>query len=272
MICDSQLRQLRQHFVLSAQARSKRGQGNSRATYSKEVVAIFHQQCVICHRPGEAAPFSLLTYQDAKKRGKLIAQVTQSKQMPPWKADHCDVAFRNERRLTDEQIAVLQRWVEAGMPEGDKSKLPPLPTFAQGWPLGKPDLVVKMPKAFKVYAEGHDIYRNFAIPLGLKEDKWVKAIDFRPSAPSVVHHSLFFLDPTGTAFKKEAASGEVGTSGGMGGAQGGRGGSGLRAGSILARLLASRSGQGDFAARGASGLGGWALGGASSRASRRLGL
>src|SRR5216684_2512281 len=87
-------------------------------TYSKEVVSILHEQCVICHRPGEAAPFSLLTYEDAKKRGKLIAHVTQSKQMPPWKVDPSDIPFRNERRLKDEQIAVLQQWVDAGMPEG----------------------------------------------------------------------------------------------------------------------------------------------------------
>src|SRR4051794_15552439 len=78
-------------------------------TYSKEVVAILHDQCVICHRPGEAAPFSLLTYEDARKRAKLIAHVTQSKQMPPWKVGATDVAFRNERHLTGDQIAVFQR-------------------------------------------------------------------------------------------------------------------------------------------------------------------
>lgn len=229
-------------------------------TYSKEVVAIFHQQCVICHRPGEAAPFSLLTYEDAKKRGKLIAQVTQSKQMPPWKAGHGDVAFRNERRLSREEIGVIQHWVDAGMPEGDKSQIPPLPSFAQGWPLGKPDLIVKMPKSFKVYAEGRDIYRNFAVPLGLQEDKWVKAIDFRPSAPSVVHHSLFFLDTTGTAAKKEAESGEVGSRGSMGGAAQPRQGAGSRAGALLGRLSGSLLGEGEFATRNAPGLGGWALG------------
>jgi hypothetical protein len=224
-------------------------------TYSREVVGILHQQCVICHRPGEAAPFSLLTYDEVRKRGKLIAHVTQSKQMPPWKAGPSDFRFRNERRLTDEQIAMLQRWVEAGMPEGDRSQTPPLPMFAQGWPLGKPDLVVKMPKSYKAAAEGRDIYRNFAIALNLKEDKWVRAIDFRPSAPSVVHHSLFFLDTTGTAAKKEAESGEVGSQGSMGGA----GGGGLRGSNILSRLR-GLSGQGDFSARGGPGLGGWALG------------
>ncbi len=221
-------------------------------TYSKDVVAILHQQCVSCHRPGEAAPFSLLTYDDARKHGKLIAQVTQSRQMPPWKAGPSDFAFRNERKLSEDQIGVLQRWVEAGMPEGDRSFTPPLPSFAQGWPLGKPDLVVKMPKSYKVSAEGRDIYRNFAIALGLKEDKWVKAVDFRPSAPSVVHHSLFFLDTTGTAAKKEAESGQVGSQGSMGGAPGG----GLRAGNILSRL---RGTEGDSAGRGPS-LGGWAVG------------
>jgi hypothetical protein len=229
-------------------------------TYSKEVVAILHQQCVICHRPGEAAPFSLLTYEDAKKRAKLIAHVTQSRQMPPWKVGPTDVAFRNERHLTDEQVAVFQRWLETGTPEGDRSLVPPLPSFAQGWPLGKPDLIVKMPKAYKVAAEGRDIYRNFAISLGLKEDKWVKAVDFRPSAPSVVHHSLFFLDTTGSAAKKEADSGEVGSRGNMGGAQGGRAGLNALRGALLGRLGNNLSGEGDFGARNGPNLGGWAFG------------
>ena len=221
-------------------------------TYSKDVATILQKQCVTCHRPGEAAPFALLSYEDARKHGKLIAHVTQSKQMPPWKAGPSDFGFKNERRLTDDQISVLQRWVEAGMPEGDRTQAPPLPKFAEGWPLGKPDLVVKMPKSYKVAAEGRDIYRNFAIALNLPEDKWVRAVDFRPSAPSVVHHSLFFLDTTGTAAKKEAESGDVGSKGSMGGGQG--------AGGILSRLRGGLSGEGDFSARGGPGLGGWALG------------
>src|SRR5437763_2600916 len=104
---------------MSAQAGEK-----TAPTFSKEVAPILFRNCVTCHRPGEAAPFSLLTYPDARKRGKLLAQVTQSRQMPPWKADKGDVAFRNERHLSDEQIAVLQKWVEAGMPEGDPKQLP----------------------------------------------------------------------------------------------------------------------------------------------------
>ena len=239
-------------------AASANGQDKA-PTFSKDVAPILFQQCATCHRPGEAAPFPLLTYQDAKKRGKLIAHVTQSRLMPPWKADKGDVAFRNERRLKDADIAVLQQWLAAGMPEGDKKDLPAQPSFVGGWPLGKPDLVVKMPKAYHVPAEGRDIYRSFAIALDLKEDKWVKAIDFRPSAASVVHHTLFFLDATGTAAKQEAASGEVGSRGGMGGARTGakdkKGGLGG-----LGGIIGGLGGEGGIQASAPSGLGGWALG------------
>lgn len=229
-------------------------------TFTKDVAPILFKNCATCHRPGEAAPFPLLTYQDAKKRGKLIAQVTQSRLMPPWKADKGDVAFRNERHLTDAEIATLQKWLAAGLPEGDAKDLPRTPTFEGGWPLGKPDLVVKMPKAFHVPAEGRDIYRNFAVSLGLTEDKWVRAVDFRPSAPSVVHHSLFFLDPTGSAAKKELASGKVGSAGGMGnfgqlgGKTKGKGGLGG-----LGGALGGLGGAGGPETA-SIGLGGWALG------------
>ncbi len=222
-------------------------------TYTKDIAPIFFSQCVSCHRPKEVAPFSLLTYEDAVKRARLIARLTQSRQMPPWKADKGDVAYLNERHLTTEQIDLIQRWVDAETPEGNKADLPKLPTFADDWPLGKPDLVVKMPKAYKVPAEGRDIYRNFVLPLGLSEEHWVKAVDFRPSASKVVHHTLFFLDTTGGARKKEEAGGEVGFSGSMGSFS--RGGAGGR----LAGL-GSLSGEGGDTSASFSSLGGWAPG------------
>src|SRR6478672_915048 len=101
-------------------------------TFSKDVAPIFYQQCVSCHRPGEAAPFSLLTYKDAKKRGTLIAGVTASRQMPPWKADKSDVKLRNPRVRSEAQIDGIQRWVKADMPEGDAKDLPKAPEFADG--------------------------------------------------------------------------------------------------------------------------------------------
>ncbi|HZZ78012.1 MAG TPA: cytochrome c [Gemmataceae bacterium] len=240
-------------LLLFATASVVGAQETKTPTFNKDVAPILFNQCASCHRPGEAAPFPLLNYQDAKKRARLIAKVTQSKQMPPWKAANGDVAFRNERRLSDAEIGTLQQWFAAGAPEGNAKDLPPAPTFVGDWPLGKPDLVVKMPKAYRVPAEGRDIYRNFAVALSLKEDKWVRAVDFRPSAPSVVHHSLFFLDTTGTAAKKERDSGEVGSKGGMSGLSNlftkGKGGLGALGG--LGGLGGAQS---------TPGLGGWALG------------
>ena len=170
-------------------------------TFTEHVAPILFQNCTRCHRPGEAAPFSLLNFQDAQKRGKQIAEVTSKRFMPPWHADHGYVEFSNERRITDEQIALLGAWHRQGMKEGDPAKMPAPPKFTEGWQLGKPDLIVKMPEPFEVSAEGRDIYWNFVLLLNLPEDKWVRALEFRPTARSVVHHSLFFLDTSGDARK-----------------------------------------------------------------------
>lgn len=168
-------------------------------TFNRDVAPIIFAQCANCHRPGEAAPFSLLTYKEVKKRADLVTAVTASRYMPPWHAEPVSIPYHDERRLTDEQIALLQAWVDADMPEGDAADLPPTPQFTPGWQLGQPDLIVEMSEEFEVPADGPDIYHNFAIPLGFSEDKWVRAVEFRPSAPTVVHHSLFFIDPTGKA-------------------------------------------------------------------------
>ena len=182
-------------------------------TFTEHVAPILFQNCARCHRPGEAAPFSLLTFQDAKKRGKQITEVTQQRVMPPWHADHGYVEFSNERRLSDEQITLLGAWHRQGMKEGDPAKLPALPKFTEGWQLGKPDLIVKMPEPFEVSAEGRDIYWNFVLPLHLPEGQWVRAIEFRPQARSVVHHSLFYLDTTGEARKFDARDPKPGYNG-----------------------------------------------------------
>ncbi len=222
-------------------------------TFTEHVAPIIFNNCSSCHRPGEAAPFPLLNYSDVKKRARQIAEVTGEKYMPPWHADAGYCEFLDERRITDEQIGMLRQWYEEGAVEGKPAKLPPLPKFSEGWQLGKPDLVVTMPDAYTVPAEGQDIYRYFAIPLNLTEDKWVKAIEFRPSARSVVHHCLFFLDTTGTARKQDEADPEPGFNGGGGGR--GRG-------------LLGGGGTGDTGGRGFLGgssingmLGGWAVGG-----------
>ncbi len=173
-------------------------------TFTEHVAPIIFNHCASCHRPGEAAPFSFLNYNDVKKRSRLIARVTEKRYMPPWHAESTDYGFADERRLTDAQVETIQAWVKGGSPEGDPAKLPALPEFTDGWQLGTPDLVVKMTEGYTVPAEGADIYRNFVVPLNIKEDKWVQAVEFRPGARSVVHHSLFFLDVTGEARQLDA--------------------------------------------------------------------
>jgi hypothetical protein len=170
-------------------------------TFNKEIAPILHKNCAVCHRPGEGAPFSLLTYEDAKKKSATLAKAVHNRIMPPWKAEPVSYAYRDDRRLKDDEIALLEAWAKAGAPEGDGPKPTP-PTFASGWRLGEPDLIVEMPRGFKVPADGPDIYRNIATPIGVSEDKWLTAIDMKPSARATVHHVLYFADPKGKAHDK----------------------------------------------------------------------
>ena len=133
--------------------------------------------------------------------------------MPPWHAAPGVVAYANDRSLNAEQIALIQRWADAGTPEGDPAKLPPAPVFSKEWELGKPDLIAEYPEAYPVPVEGPDRYRNFVLPLNLEEDTWVNAIEFRPSAPAVVHHVLYFLDTSGGSREADAADPEPGFEG-----------------------------------------------------------
>ena len=231
-------------------------------TFSEHVAPIVFANCTPCHRPGEAAPFQIMNYRDARPLAKAIAAATAQRIMPPWKAGPSDYEFDNARRLSDDQIATIQRWVADGALEGDASTLPAMPRFTEGWQLGPPDLAVTMSEAFAVPASGPDVYRSFVVPLGLDHDAWVRAIDFRPSARSVVHHSLFFLDATGAARERDASDPLPGFSGGMGGGRVLGAGRGNAQG--LTGLLNGSSANDrpdDRIARAGGGLGGWALGG-----------
>ena len=168
-------------------------------TFTEDIAPLVFSKCAGCHRDGQVAPFSLLNYEQVKKRAKQIVEVTGERLMPPWHADKGVVDYANDRSLTDEQIALLKRWLEAGTPEGDASKLPALPKFTDGWQLEQPDIVAEMPEAYSVPAEGPDVYRNFVMPLNLEQDTWVNAIEFKPGAPSAIHHVLYYLDTAGKA-------------------------------------------------------------------------
>lgn len=184
-------------------------------TYHRDIAPIVYQNCTSCHREGESAPFPLSTFEEVSRKAKTIARVIEDRYMPPWHASTAHIPFQDVRRLSDGEIATFTAWVAAGKPVGDPADAPPRPDFPRGWQLGEPDLVVTMAQAYEVPADGPDIYRNFVLPLDLPEDKWVKAVELRPSARSVVHHSLFFLDDSGTARSLDGKDGKPGF-GGMG--------------------------------------------------------
>jgi len=173
-------------------------------TYSEHVAAILDVNCVTCHRPGEIGPFSMVNFSEAKKRAKQIADVTGSRTMPPWKPDAGHGAFLDERKLTDKQIETLKAWADAGAPEGDAKLRPVPPVFKSGWKLGKPDLVLKMPEAFKVPATGHDLYHQFVFPLNLKKEVHLVGVECRPGNPKVAHHAVGILDTSGAARRLDA--------------------------------------------------------------------
>ncbi len=179
-------------------------------TFSEHIAPLIFNNCYECHRPGEAAPFSLMSYEDVSKRATMLQEVMERRFMPPWHPAPGHVEFHNSRRLSDDQLALYSKWVATGKAKGDDEKLPELPTFAGGWRLGEPDLVVTMPESFHVPADGRDIYRNFAIPLDLPEDKWLTAIEIRPDERSVVHHVLYFSDESGVARGLDGRDGKPG--------------------------------------------------------------
>jgi Flp pilus assembly protein TadD/mono/diheme cytochrome c family protein len=165
--------------------------------FTKDIAPIVFEYCAACHHDGGAGPFSLIDYEDARIRAKLIADVTRSRYMPPWLPEPGYAEFDGERRLSDDQITAIQRWVDAGMPEGDAKDLPPAPKFNAAWQLGRPDLVLKMTEEFTLPAEGTDVFRNFVIPVPVAATKFVKAVEILPGNKKVVHHANLLIDRTG---------------------------------------------------------------------------
>ncbi|HLK50785.1 MAG TPA: hypothetical protein VKT49_21740 [Bryobacteraceae bacterium] len=175
------------------------------ATFSHDVAPILYRHCTGCHHAGAVAPFPLVTYQDVAKRAQLVVQVTANHYMPPWlpSAPH----FQNERRLSQAEIATLQRWAAAGAPPGNPAETPAAPAFTSGWPLGPPDRELEMRAPFTVPAEGPDLYQCFVIPLAAPSDHYVRTIDIHPGNAAVVHHALLFQNITRQARGLDTGSG-----------------------------------------------------------------
>lgn len=182
-------------------------------TFNRDITPLVYSQCAICHRDGQSAPFPLLTYRDVQKRAEQIATVTQRRYMPPWLPESDHGQFANERRLTDEQIDTIARWVEQGCAEGDPSDLPPRPQWVDGWQLGMPDLVVQMEEPYTLPADGSDVFRNFVIPVPIEAGHWVKAVEFRFENPRVVHHAVLTVDRTRSSRRLDLTDPEPGFGG-----------------------------------------------------------
>jgi len=176
-------------------------------TFNRDVAPIVFRSCATCHRPGEAAPFSLLNYSDVKKHARQIVEVTPSRAMPPWLPEPQKLKFADELRLADVEINQIQRWVEQGEVEGDPADLPPPPKFVEGWRLGKPDLVLTANKPLTLPPSGTDTYWNFIFLVPIQETRWVKAVEIRPGDKRYVHHANILVDREGSSRKREAEPG-----------------------------------------------------------------
>jgi hypothetical protein len=183
---------------------------DAQTTYARDIAPILFAHCAECHRPGEVAPFSLLTYADAARRAENIARVTGRRLMPPWRAETAFGHFLDERRLSERQIAMIQSWAKSGAPQGDAADLPPQPKFPTGWRLGEPDAVAEMPVEFTMPADGPDVFQHFVIPLNLSKDETIVGVEFRPGNAAVVHHAVLFLDTRGGARARDAQTPEPG--------------------------------------------------------------
>jgi len=157
-------------------------------TYAEHIAPIIYKNCTSCHREGEAAPFNLYSYSDLKQRSGLIKFVTQTRFMPPWPADASYTHFVDEKVLSQEEIDLITRWVDAGCALGDSTKIPPLPNFIKGSQLGKPDLVIKLRDIYAIKGDAQDRFLLMRVPYEIPHDTFVKVIEVVPDNKKVVHH------------------------------------------------------------------------------------
>ena len=191
----------------SAAAAADQGASANSVTFYGQIAPIVLQDCAPCHRPGESGPFSLLTYEDVKKRAAQIVKVTSSRFMPPWLPEPGYGQFKEERRLTDAQIKLFADWVKQGTPAGTPRKGAAAPQFDSGWPMGQPDLVLRSARPYTLPADAKETFWNFIMPVPISSTRWVRAIEIRPGNPRVFHHANVILDRSHAARRRESAPG-----------------------------------------------------------------
>jgi hypothetical protein len=167
-----------------------------KVTWAEHVAPLLYERCAGCHRPGQTAPMSFLTYDEVRPWAKSIQKVTGNRTMPPWFANPEHGEFVEDPRLTDEQIELLARWVKAGAPAGDLSTAPAQPSFSTDWEIGKPDVVFTA-EPFQVTDEMEDHYQWLQVENTLDQDRWIESFEVRPGFVSAVHHQLTYIGPPG---------------------------------------------------------------------------
>lgn len=177
-------------------------------TFHRDVLPVLKKNCQSCHRPGEAAPMSLLSYKETRPLAKAIKQAVLKRQMPPWFAESGIGHFANDPSLSQTEIDTLVAWADSGAREGDAKDAPAPAQFIPGWNIGRPDLIVSLPKAFPVPSSGTVEYTYYVLPLNLKEDTWITASEVRPGNREVVHHVIAFIRPPGAKWFQRAPIGE----------------------------------------------------------------
>jgi tetratricopeptide (TPR) repeat protein/mono/diheme cytochrome c family protein len=193
----------------SASADTTKSLAPAAVTFNHDVAPIIYKNCAPCHHPGEAGPFPLLTYADVKSHAQQIAYVTGKRIMPPWLPDANGPRFKDELRLSEEEIAAIEAWVDQGEAEGNASDLPKAPTFTAGWQLGKPDVIVRAEKPYTLAASGSDQYWNFVFRTPVNRTRWLRAIEIRPGDKRLVHHANVLVDreESGRRLEKEPGAG-----------------------------------------------------------------
>lgn len=179
-------------------------------SFNHDIAPLLDKHCVSCHHTGGIGPFPLVTYREVRSHAIQIAAVTEQRYMPPWPPQAGYGEFADERRLTKEEIRLLAAWVSGGAAEGTPEYRPDPPQFANGWQMGTPDLIVRMPEPYVLPAEGKDIFRNFILHTGLTSTKYIRGAELRLDNTRVVHHANIVLDRTQSLRKRDGEDGHPG--------------------------------------------------------------
>ncbi len=183
-----------------------------RVTYHEHVAPIVYANCSGCHRPGQVAPFSLLSYADVKAYAAEIARETAERRMPPWLPAPGEFRFQGSRRLSDAHLETIQRWIKQGMAEGDPARGPAPPAFPDGWESGTPDLIVSMAAPYVLTSQAADVYRNFVMRVPLTRERFVRAVEFRANG-APIHHAVIRVDGTAQSRRRDGRDGAPGFDG-----------------------------------------------------------